>query len=104
MKLLGVSEQRILKEKNNDDVPHLEITKVILVYLILSEMIISLIEESCLNFFPIYCLVNYEIFHPKVLNFWRNLIQSSHIDVGFTNQNSQPLDIEDKMNISLVIN
>ena len=69
MKLLGVSEQRIVKKKNSEDISHLEITKVMLVHLILLAMILSLIEESCVHFFLIYCLVNYEIFHPKVLNF-----------------------------------
>ena len=31
------------------------------------------------------------------------LIQNSYIDIWFTDQNSKPLEIEDKINITLVI-
>ena len=32
MKLLGSTENKITKDKNNENVPHLEITEVVLVY------------------------------------------------------------------------
>ena len=72
--------------------------------LVMSIVIISMIQKSCVHFFQINGLVNYKIFHPKFLYSQRQLIQSFHIDVWFTDQNSKPLDIEDKMNITLVIN
>ena len=52
--------------------------------------------ESCMHLSPVNCLVNYYIFHRKMSYFKR---QNS-----VTDQISKPLEIEDKTNITLVIN
>ena len=49
MKLLGSTKSKITKDENGENVPHLEITEVVL--LILSKMIINAIEESCIHLF-----------------------------------------------------
>ena len=45
------------------------------------------------------------MFHPKSFLFLKTFdSEFSHNEVLFTDQNSKPLDIEDKINITLVIN
>ena len=59
MKLLGSTETKIAKDKNGENVPHLEITEVVLVTVILSIMIINKIQESYIHLFQISHLVVY---------------------------------------------
>ena len=59
MKLLGSTENKITKDSNCDNVPHLEITEVILVNLNIVIMIINMIQESYINLFQINHLVVY---------------------------------------------
>ena len=47
MKLLGSTKNEITEGKNGENVPHLEITEVVLVHYILSIMIINKIREYC---------------------------------------------------------
>ena len=63
-------------------------------------MIINKIQESCTHLFPLNRLVSYYLFQPKRQTFNSEF---SYIEVWFTNQNSKPLEIEDKINITLVI-
>ena len=70
-----------------------------------SEMIINKIEETCIDFFLINLLVNCYIFHPKILYlFKKNGSGFSYIEVWSNDQNSIPVEMEDKINITLVIN
>ena len=46
-KLLGSTKKEITEGKNGENVPHLEITEVVLVHYILSIMIINKIREYC---------------------------------------------------------
>ena len=46
MKFLESTKNKITKDKNVENIPHLEITEVVLVNCILSKMIISMIRES----------------------------------------------------------
>ena len=69
MKLLGSTEKNITKDKNSQNVPHLEITKVDWSIVILTKII--------------------------------NKIQDQ---VWFTDQNSKPPEIKDKINLTLVNN
>ena len=59
MKLLGSTENKITKDKNGENVPHLEITEVVLVHCILLIMIINKIQESYIYLFQINHLVVY---------------------------------------------
>ena len=69
MKLLGSTENKITRNENGEDVPHLEITEVVLVRVILSTMIINKTQESCIHLFPINRLVNCWISHLKISYF-----------------------------------
>ena len=53
MKLFESTENKITKDKNGENVPHLEITEVVLVNCNMSIMIINKIQESC----TLYALV-----------------------------------------------
>ena len=60
MKLLGSTENEISKNKNGENVPHLEMTEVVLVHcVVLSTMIINKIEELCIHLFRTNHLVVY---------------------------------------------
>ena len=52
MKLLGSTKNKITKDKNGENVPHLEITEVIIVRLILLIMIINKIQDVLYKFVP----------------------------------------------------
>ena len=62
MKLHGSTKNKITKDKNGENVPHLEIYEVALLYSIVissTMMIINMIQESCTHLFLINHLVNY---------------------------------------------
>ena len=69
IKLLECTKCKITKNENVENVPHLEINEVVLMIVILSTGIISKIQESCIHLFRINHLVNYQIFHPRILYF-----------------------------------
>ena len=54
MKLLRSTKSKITKDKNSENVPHLEINDVVL-----STTIIDMIQESCIHIFLINRLVNH---------------------------------------------
>ena len=63
MKLLKGTENRIAKDKNGENVPHLEITEVVLVHCNIvnnaSTKCINKIQESCTRLFQINRLVDF---------------------------------------------
>ena len=54
MKLLGSTKSKITKDQNGENVPHLEITEVVLL-----TMITNKIQESCIHLFLVTCFLNY---------------------------------------------
>ena len=104
MKLLGSTENEITKEKNGENVPHLELTEEVLVHcdivnkdyqqdsrvlytFVLNKPFSNLLEISPAN----------HIF-LKIFN-----SEYDEIKLWFTDQNSHPLEIEDRINLKLVI-
>ena len=53
MKLLGSSENKTTKDKNGKNVPHLELTEVLLAHCTFSKMIIKNIQEFYIHLFQI---------------------------------------------------
>ena len=86
MKLLGSSTNRITKDRNDKNIPHLEITEVLLV--------------------PCNIVKNDYQQDSTVLNIFslNKLSKNLFIKVWFTNQNSRPQEIEDRINLTLVSN
>ena len=67
-------------------------------------MIIKKIEESCTCLFQINRFVVYKQFLQQIILFKKTLkSEFQDIEVWFTNQNSQPLEIEDRINLTSVI-
>ena len=104
MKLPGSNEIKVSKDRNGENVPHLEITEVVLVHcnivnndyqkesrvlytFVLNKPFGSLLEIS-----------------PKTHGFLKTFnSEFQAIEVWFTDQNSLPLEIEDRINLTLVI-
>ena len=61
-------------------------------------------QESCIHLFLINLSVDYWIFLPKILFLKTFDSEFSYIEVWFTDQNSNTLGIEDKINLTIVIN
>ena len=59
MKLLGSTKNKITKDKNGENVPHLEITEVALVHCNIVNDDINKIQEYCTLLFQINRLVVY---------------------------------------------
>ena len=104
MKLLRSTENKITKNKNGENVPHLEITEVVLVHcnivnndykqdlrvlhaFVTNKAFGTLLEISPTN-------------HIFLITFnW----EFQNNEVWFTDQNSQSLETEDRINLALVI-
>ena len=107
MKLLRTTKNKIINNKNDGNVPHLEITEVVLIHynvvnneypqdsrvlhtFIPNKSFRQLLDISRKN---IICL---ETFNLQPSEF-------SYIEIRFTDQNSKPLGIENKINITFAI-
>ena len=101
MKLFGITKNKINKNKNGENVPHLEITEVVL-----SIMIIYQHGSRVLYaFFPNKSFVQLLDVSPKNFRFLKTFnSEFSYIEVWFIDQNSKALETGDKINIILDIN
>ena len=103
MKFLGSTKNKITKDKNGENVPHLEITEVVLVHCnivnndyqedarVLDTFVPNKPFGSLLEISPKYVFL--KIFNSEFQTF----------EVWFTDKNGQPLEIEDRINLILVI-
>ena len=102
MKLLWSTENKITKNKNGENMPHLGITEVVLVQCNIvnndyqQDSRVLLVPNKPFGSLLEISLVNY-IF----LKTFNSEFQT--IEVWFTDQNSQPLEIEDRINLTMVI-
>ena len=104
MKLLRGTEKIITKDKNGENEPHFEITEVVLVHC-------NIVN----NDYQQYSSVLYMLAPNKLFGSLLEISLANHIfletfnsefqaiKVRFTDQISQPLEIEDKINLTLVI-
>ena len=69
MKLLGSTENKKTKNKNAENVPHLESAEVVLVDCNIVNNDYSNIQEFCLHLFQIDYLVVYYKFLQKIISF-----------------------------------
>ena len=104
MKLLGSTENKITKDKNGENVPHLEITEVVLVHC-------NIVNNDCqqdsrvlYTFIPNKPFGSLFEISPTNHIFLKTLnSEFQTIKVWFTDQNSHPLETEDRINLTLVI-
>ena len=104
MKLLGSTKNKITKDKNGENVPHLEITEVALVH---CDTVSNDYQQDSR---VLYTFVENKSFgsvlevYPTNHTFLKTFNQEyDEIKILFTGQNSQPLEIEDRINLTLVI-
>ena len=104
MKLLERTENKITKDKNGENVQHLEITEVVLVHCNIfnngywqdSRVLYTFLPNK-----PFGSLIEISLKNHIFLKAFNAELQA--IEVWFTDQNSQSLEIEDKINLTLVI-
>ena len=104
MKFLGSTENKITKDRNIQNARHLEVTEVVLVHCdivnnnsqqdsrVLDTFVPNKLFSSLLEIYPIN--------HIFLKSFNS---EYDEIKVWFTNQNSQPLEVEDRINLGMVI-
>ena len=104
MKLLESTESKITKGRSGENVPHLEITEVILVHCNIANNDYqqdSRVLYTCFPNKPFDQLLEISATYFIFLKTFNSEFQT--IEVWFTDQNSQPLEIEDRINLTLVI-
>ena len=105
MKLLGYTTSKITRDKNGENVPLLEITEVVLIHCNISNNDYQQVSRVLYTFVPNKSFGQLLDISPKSFIFLKTFnSEFSYIEVCFTDRNSKPLEIEDKTNITLVIN
>ena len=97
MKLLGSTENKITKDKNGENMPHLEVLEVVLVHCNIanndyqedSRVLYTFVPNKSFGSLPGITPANHIFL--KTFN-----SEYKEIDVWFTDQNSRPLEIEDR--------
>ena len=104
MKLLGSTNNKITKNKNGENVPHLEITEVVLVYCNIVNNDYQHDSRVLYTFVPNKPFGSLLEISPTNHIFLKTFnSEYDEIKVWFTDQNSQPFEIEDRINLTLVI-
>ena len=104
MKLLGMTESKITKDKNGKSVLHLEITELVLVHCNIvnntyqqdSRMLYIFVPNK-----PFSSLLEISPRNHIVLKTFSSDFQE--IKAWFPDQNSKPLEVEDKINLTLIM-
>ena len=104
MKLLGSTKHKITKNKNGENVPHLEITEVVLVHCNIVDNDYQQYSRVLYTFVPNKPFRSLLEISPTNHIFLKTFYSEyDEIIVWFTDQNSQPLEIEDRINLTMVI-
>ena len=104
MELLGSTKSKVIKNKNGEYVPKLEINEVILVHCNIVDINYQQNSRVSITFIPNKSFGQLLDILPKEFMFLKIFVSEfSYIQVWFTDQNFKPLETEDKINITLVI-
>ena len=105
MKLLGSTKDIIDADKNSENVPRLENVEVVLVYFNLVNNSSQQASRVLFTFVPTKQYGQLISISPHSLVFLKTMnTEFSEIEVWFTDQNNNALEIEDNVNIFLIIN
>ena len=104
MKLLGSTESKITKDKNGENVPHLEVVELLLVLCNLvnsdyqqdSRILFTLVRNKSFG-----SLLEISPTNQVFLKTFNSEFQK--VKVWITDQTSKPLELEDKINITLIV-
>ena len=104
MKLLGSSKSKITKDENGEDVPNLEIVEVVLVHCNLVNNDYQQESRILYTFVPNKTFGSLLEISPKNHVFLKTFnFEFREIKVWFTDQKSRLLEVEDKINVTLII-
>ena len=104
MKLLGSTENKITKDNNGENVPHLEITEVVFVHCGIVNNDYQQESRVLYTFAPnkpfdslLEISITNHIFLKTIGS------EFNEIKAWFTDQKRQPIEIEDRINLTLII-
>ena len=97
-------ENKITKDENDENVPHLEITEVALVHCNIVNNDYQQDSKVLYTFVPNKPFDSLLEISPTNHIFLKTSnSENNEIEVWFTDQNSNPLEIEDRINLTMVI-
>ena len=104
MKLLGSTKSKITKDKNGENVLHLEMVELVLIHCHLVNNNYQQNSRILCTFVPNKPFVSLlEISPPNHIFLKTFNSEFQEIKVWFTDQNSRPLKVEDKINLTLIV-
>ena len=103
-KIFGSTKKIIDKTKNGESVPSLEVVKVVLVRCNLVDNQHQQISEVLQNFTPNKYYASLLNVEPSNLEFLKTYTEFDEIITTFSDQNGSPLETEDKVDLTLLIN
>ena len=104
MKFLGSTESKITKDKNGENVPHLEIVELVLVHCSLVNNDYQQDSRILYTFVPNKTFGSLFEISPINKVFLKTFnSEFQEVKAWFTDQTSKPLELEDKINITLII-
>ena len=104
MKLLGSTERKITEDKNGENVPHLEIVELILIHCNVVNNNYQQNSRILYTFAPNKPFGSSLEISPSNYIFLKTFnSEFQEIKVWFTDQNNNPLEVEDKMNLTLIV-
>ena len=104
MKLLGSTESKITKDKNSENVPHLKIVELVLVHCNLVNNDYQQDSRMLYTFVPNKTFGSLLEISPTNQVFLKTFnSEFQEVKVWLTDQTSKPLELEDKINITLII-
>ena len=104
IKLLGSTENKITKYKNGENAPHLETTEVVLVHCNMVNNDYQQDSRVLYTFVPNKSFGSLLDISPSNHIFSKTFnSEYEEIIVWFTDQNSKPLEIEDRINLTMIV-
>ena len=104
IKLLGSTESKLTKDKNGENVPHLEVVELVLVYCNLVNNDYQQDSRILYAFVPNKTFGSLLQISPTNHIFLKTFnSEFQEIKVWFTDQTSKPLEVEDRINVTLII-
>ena len=104
MKLLGSTKSKITKDKNGENVPHLEIVDLVLIYCNFVNNNYQQNSRILYRFVPNKPFGSLLETSPANHIFLKTFnSEFQEIKLWFTDQNSKPLELEDKINLTLIV-
>ena len=104
MKLLRNTESKITKNKNGENVPHLEMVELVLVHCSLVNNYYQQDSRMLFTFVPNKSFGSLLEISPTNQVFLKTFnSEFQEVKIWLTDQTSKPLELEDKINITLII-